>query len=72
VPQGTRSASLFLVGFRLIFVNNSFQGVSAVDAFYQLLSQDSLSVMHPEANKSVAPVEMCPILKTLYKILIKR
>jgi glycerol-3-phosphate dehydrogenase (NAD+) len=54
------------------FVNYSFQGVSAVDAFYQLLSQDSLSVMHPEANKSVAPVEMCPILKTLYKILIKR
>jgi glycerol-3-phosphate dehydrogenase (NAD+) len=58
--------------FILNFVNNSFQGVSAVDAFYQLLSQDSLSVMHPEANKSVAPVEMCPILKTLYKILIKR
>lgn len=51
---------------------HSFQGVSAVDAFYKLLSQDSLSVMHPEANKSVAPVEMCPILKTLYKILIKR
>ncbi|KAL5229010.1 hypothetical protein ABZP36_017275 [Zizania latifolia] len=50
----------------------TIQGVSAVDAFYELLSQDSLSVMHPEANKSVAPVEMCPILKALYKILIKR
>ncbi|EMS55490.1 Glycerol-3-phosphate dehydrogenase [NAD(P)+] [Triticum urartu] len=50
----------------------TIQGVSAVDAFYKLLSQDSLSVMHPEANKSVAPVEMCPILKTLHKILIKR
>jgi hypothetical protein len=50
----------------------SFQGVSAVDAFYELLSEDSLSVMHPEGNRSVAPVEMCPILKALYKILIKR
>jgi len=50
----------------------SFQGVSAVDAFYELLSQDSLSVMHPEANRSVAPVEMCPILKALHRILIKR
>ncbi|RLM92285.1 hypothetical protein C2845_PM08G28460 [Panicum miliaceum] len=50
----------------------TIQGVSAVDAFYELLSQDSLSVMHPEANKSVAPVEMCPILKALHRILIKR
>ncbi|GJN17434.1 hypothetical protein PR202_gb04497 [Eleusine coracana subsp. coracana] len=50
----------------------TIQGVSAVDAFYELLSQDSLSVMHPEGNRSVAPVEMCPILKALYKILIKR
>ncbi|BAB86423.1 glycerol-3-phosphate dehydrogenase-like protein [Oryza sativa Japonica Group] len=50
----------------------TIQGVSAVNAFYELLSQDSLSVMHPEANRSVAPVEMCPILKALYKILIKR
>ena len=50
----------------------SFQGVSAVDAFYELLSQDSISVMHPEANRSVAPVEMCPILKALHRILIKR
>ncbi|KAJ6852200.1 putative glycerol-3-phosphate dehydrogenase [NAD(+)] 1, cytosolic [Iris pallida] len=48
------------------------QGVSAVDAFYELLSQPSLSVLHPEGNKQVAPVELCPILKTLYKILIKR
>ncbi|XP_008786885.2 probable glycerol-3-phosphate dehydrogenase [NAD(+)] 1, cytosolic [Phoenix dactylifera] len=50
----------------------TIQGVSAVDAFYELLSQSSLSVLHPEENKSVAPVELCPILKTLYKILIKR
>jgi glycerol-3-phosphate dehydrogenase (NAD+) len=28
--------------------------------------------MHPETKKAVAPVELCPILKTLYKILIKR
>jgi hypothetical protein len=28
--------------------------------------------MHPETKKPVAPVELCPILKTLYKILIKR
>lgn len=48
------------------------QGVSAVGAFYQLLSQPSLSVLHPDENKPVAPVELCPILKTLYKILITR
>ncbi|KAJ0582595.1 putative glycerol-3-phosphate dehydrogenase (NAD(+)) [Helianthus annuus] len=48
------------------------QGVSAVGAFYELLSQSSLSVMHPNEKKPVAPVELCPILKTLYKILIKR
>ena len=29
-------------------------------------------MMHPETKKPVAPVELCPILKTLYKILIKR
>lgn len=48
------------------------QGVSAVGAFYELLSQTSLSVFHPEENKPVAPAELCPILKTLYKILIRR
>ncbi|XP_061353875.1 probable glycerol-3-phosphate dehydrogenase [NAD(+)] 1, cytosolic isoform X1 [Gastrolobium bilobum] len=48
------------------------QGVSAVKAFFELLSQSSLSVLHPEENKPVAPVELCPILKTLYKILISR
>ncbi|KAK9289854.1 hypothetical protein L1049_008014 [Liquidambar formosana] len=48
------------------------QGVSAVGAFYELLSQPSLSVLHPDENKPVAPVELCPILKTLYKILIRR
>ncbi|XP_059427830.1 glycerol-3-phosphate dehydrogenase [NAD(+)] GPDHC1, cytosolic isoform X2 [Corylus avellana] len=48
------------------------QGVSAVEAFYELLSQSSLNVLHPEENKPVAPVELCPILKTLYKILITR
>ncbi|XP_022742608.1 probable glycerol-3-phosphate dehydrogenase [NAD(+)] 1, cytosolic [Durio zibethinus] len=48
------------------------QGVSAVKAFYELLSQSSLSVLHPEENKPVAPVELCPILKMLYKILITR
>ncbi|XP_017698057.1 probable glycerol-3-phosphate dehydrogenase [NAD(+)] 1, cytosolic [Phoenix dactylifera] len=50
----------------------TIQGVSAVDAFYELLSESSLNVLHPEENKPVAPVELCPILKTLYKILIKR
>uniref|UniRef100_A0A0E0PPE8 Glycerol-3-phosphate dehydrogenase [NAD(+)] n=1 Tax=Oryza rufipogon TaxID=4529 RepID=A0A0E0PPE8_ORYRU len=50
----------------------TIQGVSAVHAFYELLSQSSLSVTHPEVKKLVAPVELCPILKTLYKILIKR
>ncbi|GKU89802.1 hypothetical protein SLEP1_g3893 [Rubroshorea leprosula] len=48
------------------------QGVSAVGAFYELLSQSSLSVLHPGEKKPVAPVELCPILKTLYKILISR
>ncbi|KAJ4972361.1 hypothetical protein NE237_005460 [Protea cynaroides] len=48
------------------------QGVSAVGAFYQLLSQSSLNVLHPEEKKPVAPVELCPILQTLYKILITR
>ncbi|XP_073224223.1 glycerol-3-phosphate dehydrogenase [NAD(+)] GPDHC1, cytosolic isoform X4 [Cicer arietinum] len=48
------------------------QGVSAVEAFFELLSQSSLNVLHPEVNKPVAPVELCPILKTLYKILISR
>lgn len=48
------------------------QGVSAVKAFYELLSQSSLSVLHPEENKPVAPVELCPILKSLYRILITR
>lgn len=48
------------------------QGVSAVGAFYELLSQSSLSVLHPDINKPVAPAEFCPILKTLYKILITR
>ncbi|GMJ02353.1 hypothetical protein like AT2G41540 [Hibiscus trionum] len=49
------------------------QGVSAVGAFYELLSQSSLSVLHPDGSKLVAPVELCPLLvKTLYKILITR
>ncbi|XP_030465700.1 probable glycerol-3-phosphate dehydrogenase [NAD(+)] 1, cytosolic [Syzygium oleosum] len=48
------------------------QGVSAVKAFYELLSEPCLSVLHPEEKKPVAPVELCPILKKLYKILILR
>lgn len=48
------------------------QGVSAVKAFYELLSQSSLNVYRPDENKHVAPVELCPLLKTLYKILIMR
>ena len=48
------------------------QGISAVGAFFELLSQPSLSVLHPEENKQVAPAELCPILKRLYRILIKR
>lgn len=51
---------------------STLQGVSAVSAFYEILSQSSLNVLHPEDNKPVAPVQLCPILKTLYKILIKR
>lgn len=48
------------------------QGVSAVGAFYELLSQSSLNVPLRGECKPVAPVELCPILKTLYKILITR
>lgn len=48
------------------------QGVSAVKAFYELLSQSSLNVYHPDENKHVAPVELCPLLKTLHKVLIVR
>ncbi|CAM8892054.1 unnamed protein product [Rhodiola kirilowii] len=48
------------------------QGVSAVKAFYDLLSQSSLSIKHPDDNNPVAPVELCPILKALYKTLITR
>ncbi|EPS63816.1 hypothetical protein M569_10966 [Genlisea aurea] len=48
------------------------QGISAVEAFYALLSQASLNVVHPDANKPIPPVELCPILKTLHKILIVR
>ncbi|CAI9269549.1 unnamed protein product [Lactuca saligna] len=47
------------------------QGISAVKAFYELLSQSHLSI-HPEEKKHVAPVELCPILKILHKILISR
>lgn len=50
----------------------TIQGVSAVKAFYEILSQSSLNVLHPSKNEHVAPVELCPILQTLYKILILR
>nr|GMD84476.1 probable glycerol-3-phosphate dehydrogenase [NAD(+)] 1, cytosolic [Ipomoea batatas] len=55
-----------------IIGKGTIQGVSAVGAFYELLSQSSLSVLHPGEHKPVAPVELCPILKTLYKVLITR
>ncbi|KAK9154785.1 hypothetical protein Sjap_002265 [Stephania japonica] len=48
------------------------QGVSAVGAFYDLLSHSCLNVLHPEERKPVAPAELCPILRTLYRILITR
>ncbi|XP_058107255.1 probable glycerol-3-phosphate dehydrogenase [NAD(+)] 1, cytosolic [Magnolia sinica] len=50
----------------------TIQGVSAVGAFYELLGQPSLSLLHPGDKIPIAPVELCPILKTLYKILITR
>jgi hypothetical protein len=58
--------------FAISYTSLVFQGVSAVKAFYELLCQSSLSTLHPEENKPVAPVELCPILKMLYKILITR
>ncbi|XP_047951549.1 probable glycerol-3-phosphate dehydrogenase [NAD(+)] 1, cytosolic [Salvia hispanica] len=48
------------------------QGVSAVKAFYELLSQSRLNIMHPSEKTHIAPVELCPILQKLYKILIVR
>ncbi|KAL2234143.1 probable glycerol-3-phosphate dehydrogenase [NAD(+)] 1, cytosolic [Sesamum indicum] len=48
------------------------QGVSAVKAFYELLSQSCLNILHPNESNRIAPVELCPILQTLYKILIMR
>ncbi|KAH6759786.1 6-phosphogluconate dehydrogenase family protein [Perilla frutescens var. hirtella] len=48
------------------------QGVSAVKAFYELLSQARLNILHPSEKKQIAPVELCPILQKLYKILIVR
>ncbi|MCO5587211.1 hypothetical protein L7F22_041158 [Adiantum nelumboides] len=48
------------------------QGVSAVEAFFELLSQPSLSVMHPDEERPVLPVELCPILQALHKFLIKQ
>ncbi|KAL1564369.1 glycerol-3-phosphate dehydrogenase (NAD(+)) [Salvia divinorum] len=48
------------------------QGISAVKAFYELLSQSRLNIMHPSEKMHIAPVELCPILQKLYKILIVR
>ncbi|CAA0837921.1 Glycerol-3-phosphate dehydrogenase [Striga hermonthica] len=49
------------------------QGISAVKAFYELLSQSHMkNVSQPNENNHIAPVELCPILKMLYKILILR
>ncbi|KAH6817723.1 6-phosphogluconate dehydrogenase family protein [Perilla frutescens var. frutescens] len=50
----------------------TIQGVSAIEAFYELLRHPILTVLHPDTNNAVAPVELCPILKILYKILITR
>ncbi|KAL6009947.1 hypothetical protein ACLOJK_000378 [Asimina triloba] len=50
----------------------TIQGVSAVEAFYRLLGQPSLSFLRPGDKMPIAPVELCPILKTLFKILITR
>jgi glycerol-3-phosphate dehydrogenase (NAD+) len=48
------------------------QGVSGVGDFYELISHFNLRFMHIYGNKHVAPVELIPILKTLYGILITR
>ncbi|CAM6068335.1 unnamed protein product [Sphagnum tenellum] len=53
-------------------ISGKLQGVLAVEAFHELLRQPSFSVMHLELNKPIAPVELCPILRALYKILIQR
>ncbi|KAJ7547595.1 hypothetical protein O6H91_08G093700 [Diphasiastrum complanatum] len=48
------------------------QGISAVGAFHELLRQPSITIMHPQLDKYVAPIELCPILITLHQILIER
>lgn len=45
------------------------QGVSAVEAFFTVLSQPVFQVPHPLTNELVAPIELCPILQTLHHIL---
>ncbi|KAL1555356.1 glycerol-3-phosphate dehydrogenase (NAD(+)) [Salvia divinorum] len=45
-------------------------GVSAIEAFYELLRQPSLNVLHSDSNKQIAPVELCSILEILYKIRV--
>lgn len=65
-------SSIFLAYRTMLTFIFYLQGVSAVKAFFELLSQSSLGVLHLDENKAVAPVELCPILRMLYSILIKR
>jgi glycerol-3-phosphate dehydrogenase (NAD+) len=48
------------------------QGISAVAAFYELLTHSDTLVENPETAEKTQPIEQCPILKTLYKILHTR
>jgi glycerol-3-phosphate dehydrogenase (NAD+) len=48
------------------------QGISAVAAFYELLTHSDTLVEIPETGEKTQPIEQCPILKTLYKILHTR
>lgn len=48
------------------------QGISAVGAFYDLLSHSDTPVEDPETGEKTQPIELCPILKTLHRILHTR
>ncbi|GAQ81157.1 NAD-dependent Glycerol-3-Phosphate Dehydrogenase [Klebsormidium nitens] len=48
------------------------QGISAVGAFYDLLSHSETPVENPETGEKTQPIELCPILKTLHRILHTR
>ncbi|CAI5529389.1 unnamed protein product [Closterium sp. Naga37s-1] len=58
-----------VAAFYTVLSEPAYKGVSAVAAFYTVLSEPAYKVPHPVTNELVAPIELCPILQTLYHIL---